>query len=159
MSPISSPQLDHCRKVRHPGQALAVCLLALVWLGGCASPPEQPAPGEPLPPCGAAPNCVNSMTGEGSQAIEPLVVTPDQWQALREWLGAQEDWQLIQDGDAFVQAVAITPLIRYRDDVQLLYLPQEGLLHVRSSSRLGYGDMGANRDRVEALRSLVATLP
>ena len=70
----------------------------------------------------------------------------------------QDDWEVTLDTDVFVQAVAITPLMRYRDDVQLLYVPEEGLVHVRSSSRLGYSDMGANRKRVEDLRELLTTL-
>ena len=98
------------------------------------------------------------MTGEGGQAVEPLVVTPAQWRDFRQWLAVQDDWQVTQDTEVFVQAVAITPLMRFRDDVQLLYIPEEGLVHVRSSSRLGYSDMGANRKRVEELRELLRTL-
>ena len=45
-----------------------------------------------------------------------------------------------------------TALMGYVDDVEFLYDPAAGVTHVRSASRLGYSDLGANRKRIEALR-------
>ena len=39
------------------------------------------------------------------------------------------------------------------DDVEFLF-PKEKIIHVRSASRIGYSDFGANRRRVEHLREL-----
>ena len=44
----------------------------------------------------------------------------------------------------------------FRDDVQLLYNVQTGMIQVRSSSRLGISDMGTNRRRMERLRAHLA---
>lgn len=52
-----------------------------------------------------------------------------------------------------MQAMVKTPLMRFRDDVQLRFDADAGVIHVRSSSRLGISDMGTNRRRVETLRS------
>ena len=41
--------------------------------------------------------------------------------------------------------------MRYRDDVE--FEVDGDTVHVRSASRLGYGDFGVNRKRVEALRT------
>jgi uncharacterized protein (DUF1499 family) len=38
------------------------------------------------------------------------------------------------------------------DDVELLLKPQEGVVIVRSASRVGHSDLGVNADRVESLR-------
>ena len=38
------------------------------------------------------------------------------------------------------------------DDLECRPCPAGGVIHVRSASRLGYYDFGANRARVEALR-------
>ena len=75
---------------------------------------------------------------------------------MKRWLASQPDWQVEIDKDTFLQAVAVTPTMRYRDDVQFLYDPATSSIAIRSSSRLGIGDMGANRKRVEALRELIA---
>lgn len=129
--------------------------MTALLLSGCTGAPERPAAGAALPPCGAFPNCVNSESGEGRQAIEPIAATVQQWRSLKAWLQAQDDWTITTDEADFVQAVATTPRMRFRDDVQLRFDEGAGVIHVRSSSRLGISDMGANRSRMEALRGWV----
>jgi uncharacterized protein (DUF1499 family) len=131
-------------------------LLIAIFLFGCTSVPEKPGADGVLSPCGALPNCVNSHSGEGGSAIAPLQATAEQWQELKRWLGTQDNWTIHVETADFVQAVVKTPLMRFRDDVQLLYNPQIGVIQVRSSSRLGISDMGANRSRVESLRAHLA---
>lgn len=127
-----------------------------IFLIACTSAPEKPGSDAPLPPCGSFPNCVNSQSGKGGSAIEPLFATAEQWQAFKRWLAIQENWSIEVEQADFVQAVVKTPLMRFRDDVQLLYNSQTGVIQVRSSSRLGIGDMGTNRKRVEILRAQLA---
>ena len=45
-----------------------------------------------------------------------------------------------------------TKFFRFVDDVAF-YLPDaEKIIHFKSASRLGYGDLGVNRERMEMLR-------
>ncbi|MGB1142026.1 MAG: DUF1499 domain-containing protein [Halioglobus sp.] len=134
---------------------LFVLPLTALLLVGCTSAPKKPATGSALPPCGSLPNCVNSENGQGNQGIDPIPASMQQWQSLKAWLGSQDNWTITSDDGSFVQAVATTPVMRFRDDVQLRFDEEAGLIHVRSSSRLGIGDMGANRSRVEGLRDQV----
>ena len=136
-------------------QHLCIPLIA-IFLFGCTSAPEKPGADAVLPPCGALPNCVNSHSGKGGIAIAPLHATAEQWQELKRWLTTQEHWTINVEEADFVQAVVTTPMMRFRDDVQLQYNPQAGVIQVRSSSRLGISDMGANRRRVESLRAHLA---
>jgi uncharacterized protein (DUF1499 family) len=59
--------------------------------------------------------------------------------------------------------VAVTRVLRFRDDVDVLLAPTEDgrtQVAIYSRSRLGYSDMGANRKRVKALlAALRAKLP
>ncbi|NND69334.1 MAG: DUF1499 domain-containing protein [Halioglobus sp.] len=87
--------------------------------------------------------------------VAPLAADARQWRQLVEHVRTWDNWSLTVADEHFVQAVAVTPLMRYRDDVQLWFDAEAQLIHVRSSSRLGYGDMGANRNRVEKLRALL----
>ena len=103
------------------------------------------------------PNCVNSDSGTGGSAIAPLQATTEQWQALKRWLAQQGDWTITVETADFVQAVVKTPLMQFRDDVQLAFKQQAGDIQVRSSSRLGISDMGANRRRIESLRAHLAS--
>ena len=135
-------------KKRH----LCIPLLTTI-LFGCTGAPEQPSADTVLPPCGMLPNCVNSYSGTGGSAIAPLQATIEQWHALKRWLAQQDDWTITAETDDFVQAVVKTPLMQFRDDVQLAFNQQAGDIQVRSSSRLGISDMGANRTRIESLRA------
>ena len=127
-------------------------LTAMLLLTGCSSLPGKPETRQVLPECGWLPNCVNSQSGRGAQASEPLRANAGQWQQLKAWIAQQEDWEITVDNDDFIQAIVKTPLMRFRDDIQLLFVPDEQLIQVRSSSRLGISDMGANARRVETLR-------
>lgn len=133
----------------------ALLLACGVALAACASPPERPQAGDPLPACGSSPNCVSSQESREDFKVAPIAATDEQWRQLVQSLADWENWSITEEDEYFVQAVAITPLMRYRDDIQLTFDPDAGLIHVRSSSRVGYGDMGANRDRVEKLRAQI----
>ena len=58
-----------------------------------------------------------------------------------------------------ISVVAVTSLLRFKDDVDIRVLPVEGLpegqvgshIAIYSRSRVGYSDLGANKKRVEAL--------
>jgi uncharacterized protein (DUF1499 family) len=57
-------------------------------------------------------------------------------------------------GDIRVRYVAVTPLMRFRDDVDVLVHPvsaERSLVAVYSRSRVGLSDLGANSARIEAL--------
>ena len=134
----------------------ALMLIPVLLLNGCSGAPEKPVTMKTLPECGSRPNCVNSQSGMGVHAIEPLMANAEQWQKLKSWIAQQKDWEITIDDGYFVQAVVKTPVMRFRDDVQLLFIPDLQLIHVRSSSRLGLSDLGTNARRVETLRDQLA---
>jgi uncharacterized protein (DUF1499 family) len=59
--------------------------------------------------------------------------------------------RVISKTDQYLHAEFRTRLMHFVDDVEFL-LPSDGVVHVRSASRIGRGDMGTNRRRVEAIR-------
>ena len=127
-------------------------LAVMLWLAGCSNSPGKPQHPHVLPECGWLPNCINSQSGRGAQASEPIRADAEQWQILKAWIAQQEDWEITLDDGNFIQAIVKTPLMEFRDDVQLLFLPDDQLIQVRSSSRLGLSDLGTNARRVETLR-------
>lgn len=56
----------------------------------------------------------------------------------------------------YLYAQYTTPLMKYVDDVEFWFDPANDVMQVRSASRIGKSDMGANRKRVEALRAALA---
>ncbi len=114
----------------------------------------MPTAGAALPHCGVFPNCVNSESAYQDRNIDPIKASRSQWQHLKERLSQHKDWILVLESGEYLHYEATTPLMRFTDDVLLRYDHDNTLIHVRSSSRLGIGDMGANRTRVEWLRQL-----
>jgi uncharacterized protein (DUF1499 family) len=53
----------------------------------------------------------------------------------------------------YLHAEMRTRWLKFTDDLELLLDEKASLIHVRSASRLGQRDFGANRQRVEWLRA------
>ncbi|MEN8764008.1 MAG: DUF1499 domain-containing protein [Thiogranum sp.] len=138
-----------------PQPSFLALLLALGATGGCSSTPDKPADKAALAPCGWLPNCVHSVSGQGLQAVDPIKANNRQWQQIKTWIAGQTDWDIVIDDSYFIQAIVKTPLMRFRDDVQLQFDPDIDLIQVRSSSRLGISDLGTNHRRIEALREVL----
>lgn len=59
--------------------------------------------------------------------------------------------EIVTASEDYLHAVCRTPR-GFADDLELRLDAEESAIHVRSASRLGIGDFGVNRKRVEALR-------
>ena len=59
---------------------------------------------------------------------------------------------VITNTGAYVHAESTSLVWRFVDDVEFRYDSSAGIIHVRSASRIGRGDRGVNRKRVEGLR-------
>lgn len=139
--------------------ALLALLVPLALAGAaCAASGKSAARGlvdGRLAPCPSSPNCVCSEDPTEGAAIAPLAFTGDPDAALAslvEHLGAQPRVELVASEADFVHAVFRSALFRFRDDVEFRLDRGARLIHVRSASRVGHSDLGANRRRVEALR-------
>lgn len=108
---------------------------------------------EKLQRCPETPNCVCSEGETGEHAIEPLVFTDsaDQaWTRLISVVEATPNTRIVTREAEYLRVEFVTPLMRYVDDVEFRLTP--AAIHVRSASRVGRSDLGANRQRVETLR-------
>jgi uncharacterized protein (DUF1499 family) len=66
--------------------------------------------------------------------------------------------EVVKSEPDYLYARYTTPLMKYVDDVEFWFDPANSVIQVRSASRIGKSDLGANRKRVEALRTtLVAS--
>ena len=64
----------------------------------------------------------------------------------------QNRYQIRNEQENYVHIIAISKLLGFVDDVEFLMIPDEGIIEMRSQSRVGYSDMGANRKRMEWFR-------
>jgi len=109
-----------------------------------------------LRPCPDSPNCVRSEPGSGAATLPPLAFSCDPDRAFASIVSFLEDQprvELLEVGRSYLHAVCYTPLLRFADDLELRLDREAGVIHVRSASRVGHSDLGANRARVEDLRA------
>ena len=111
-----------------------------------------------LAPCPSSPNCVSSSASDDEHAIEGFYLSsaPAQaWEAAVNAVAQLPGTEIIEQSEDYLYAESTTKLMRYVDDLELQLRPEEKMIAVRSASRVGHSDMGANRERVEALRTLL----
>lgn len=73
-------------------------------------------------------------------------------QRLAAVLARQDRTVVVRNERGYLHAESQTALMRFTDDLEFLLAETEGVVHLRSASRLGYGDRGVNRARIEVIR-------
>jgi len=108
-----------------------------------------------LAPCPASPNCVSSEADDAAHRVEPLrlaVAPAEGWAAARSAVAAMPRTEVVRETESYLHAEARSRLLGFVDDLELHLRPEAGEIAVRSASRMGYSDLGVNRQRVETLR-------
>jgi uncharacterized protein (DUF1499 family) len=106
----------------------------------------------PMPP---TPNAVSSQTQDLSKYVDPLPLK----NIDTNYLEKIEDIVKSQGGviasrtEVYLHAIFTSKGLRFKDDVEFLVNLEEGVVHYRSGSRVGSGDMGVNRNRYEAIKN------
>jgi len=108
-----------------------------------------------LIPCPERPHCVCSEY-QGPNFVEPLHFTePPQkvWERAKDVL-LELGSRIEVEERGYLRAVFTTKIFRFKDDVELRMETEKSLIHIRSSSRVGYFDFGQNRKRAVKIRAL-----
>lgn len=106
-----------------------------------------------LTSCPGSPNCVNSQSENPQAKIAPLA--PVSIAQLRAIIEGMERTTIIEQTDNYLYAEFKSQLMGYVDDVEFYLDSAANVIHVRSASRLGKSDLGANRQRIEKIRELL----
>jgi uncharacterized protein (DUF1499 family) len=129
--------------------ALLVIMIMEATMSGSARAGSRPAP------CPDSPNCISSLSPPGRHAIDPLTLhqSPDQaLRCLKGIVGSMKRARIVAEEETSLRAEFRT-LLGFVDDVEFEVDLSQGLIHMRSASRLGYWDLGVNRRRLEFIRS------
>ncbi len=86
------------------------------------------------------------MTGDGSREMSQLLAM----------LGSMRGTVIVQQDPDYVYAQSTTRLLKFTDDLEFYFDRPAGLIHLRSASRLGQKDFGANRARIELIRQAMS---
>ena len=137
----------------------------MLWsLLSAAAPDVAALPaGARLPACPGTPNCVCSEPATpDDRRVDPLPLgaagaadPPAAWGRLKAAIG-DLGGAIQSDTGTLLHAVFRTPVLRFPDDLLARLDAGAGVIQIRSSSRVGRSDLGANRRRVEKLRAAYA---
>ena len=108
-----------------------------------------------LKPCPQSPNCVSSLDPEGKHFIAPLRYTGTTQAALLALVSiieAEPRARIVGRQENYLHAEFKSRIFGFVDDVEFFFSSDQPMIQVRSASRKGYYDFGANRKRIEGLR-------
>jgi uncharacterized protein (DUF1499 family) len=117
-----------------------------------------------LAPCPTSPNCVSTQVEDDLHRIEPISTSRSaevSQRCLKQVLAELPRVTLITERPGYLHAEFRSALFRFVDDVEFLIVPDEVIpdqqtIHFRSASRVGHGDLGVNRNRMELIRQRFA---
>jgi uncharacterized protein (DUF1499 family) len=112
---------------------------------------------EMLRACPDKPNCVNSQTKDDSEHfIEPFVYQksiPETKEEILDYLKSH-DFEVIEVTEDYIYATDTSEYYKFVDDIEFYFL--EDVVHFRSSSRVGYSDLGANAKRIQSIKDYLS---
>lgn len=120
--------------------------------------PELGVKAGKLSPLSRKPNCVSTQSGAKAKQVPALAYQKnisDQMQRVIKTIESMPGAKIKQCEGNYLYAVFTTKIMRFKDDVEVYLDDAEKKLHFRSSSRLGYSDLGVNRKRYETFCSLM----
>ncbi|MGH8539453.1 MAG: DUF1499 domain-containing protein, partial [Stenotrophobium sp.] len=138
-------------------------LAAAALLSGCGmGSANLRGPDGKLAFCESGPHCVSSETLDSERYVKPITYNGSR-AAAQEAMGTvivgMKGAKIVTYEPGYIHAEFTSPMMHYVDDLELVF-PDEKEIQVRSSSRIGYYDFDANRERVEAIRkAFEATQP
>jgi uncharacterized protein (DUF1499 family) len=136
------------------GFAAILAGAALLASGAWAATTINSAP--VLKPCPASPNCVSSDSADDNHAVAPLKFNghaEKAWQAAKDALLTLPRTRIVADTGQTLHAECRSAVFGFVDDVEFELRADQGIIAVRSASRVGYSDFGVNRRRIETVRA------
>jgi uncharacterized protein (DUF1499 family) len=111
-----------------------------------------------LAPCPSSPNCVSSDDSDGAHVIAPFQLAQAAgvaWRAVHAAVASLPRTKIVTASDGYLHAECSSAVFGFVDDLELHLRPAQNVIAARSAARLGHGDFGVNRKRLENLRSLL----
>jgi uncharacterized protein (DUF1499 family) len=111
-----------------------------------------------LAPCPSSPNCVSTQSQDERHAIAPLRYQRSRGEAkevVKQAVLSLPRTRLVDEEESYLHFEFTSLLLRFVDDVEFVFDDETRTIQFRSASRIGYGDFGVNRRRMEEVRRLV----
>ena len=144
------------------GLIIIVVVGSIIWIflrqqiSGTPAPTSLGITNGRLSSCPNAPNCVSSYPNDGYAKNSPIRYVGTQAEAkakLVQLLEALPNTKIVSAESNYLHAVQTSSFWGFPDDIEFYLDDKENIIHFRSASRLGRGDMNINQKRMEAIIS------
>jgi uncharacterized protein (DUF1499 family) len=136
-------------------KALGCCIILVLCTCSGTRPSNLGVHDGKLAPCPESPNCVSTFATDKTHAAKPLSYTGTMDQAKQKLItviNSLPRTRIISDKGDYLDVEFTSQLWRFVDDVEFAFDDSAKTIQFRSASRLGKGDMGVNRKRMETVR-------
>jgi uncharacterized protein (DUF1499 family) len=109
-----------------------------------------------LAACPSSPNCVSTQADDEGHKIEPITFTgskADAMTKLKQAIATLPRTHIVTETADYLHVECTSLMVRFVDDVEFWIDEANHVIHFRSASRVGHGDLGVNRARMEAIRT------
>lgn len=139
---------------------LSAGMLSVIALTACAAATpatvKRPADSVTLAPCPESPNCISSQApaDDAQHYMAPLTykgTAEEARQKLLAIIDAMPRTKVVTDEGNYIHTTFTSLIFRFVDDVEFVIDDGAKQIHFRSAARVGYGDMGVNRKRMEEI--------
>lgn len=135
-------------------------LLALIMMGMLSKSGTAPGLAEgKLRPCPQSPNCIcTEYPADIDHYVKPVEYGSANIKVVRSLIRKSIDTTggtMVRERDNYFAATYRSGVFGFVDDLEVRIDEATKQIHIRSASRIGYSDMGANAKRVRALVQLL----
>jgi uncharacterized protein (DUF1499 family) len=135
-------------------------IISLIFLTGCSGTmADLGINNGKLTECPKTPNCVSSQAVDEKHYIQPIRYTGTEQQArarLLQIIESEKRTKILSSQENYIRVAFTSAVFRFVDDVEFYFSKEqtsESVIHIRSASRVGRSDFGANRKRLERIRN------
>ncbi len=112
-----------------------------------------------LAACPASPNCVSTQADDEGHKIDAIAFdgsAADAMAKLKLAIAPLPRSHVVTETADYLHVECTSLIFRFVDDVEFWIDASNRVIHFRSASRVGHGDLGVNRARMEAIRAAMA---
>ncbi|MEZ6138475.1 MAG: DUF1499 domain-containing protein [Pirellulaceae bacterium] len=157
--------MENLKKLKRRALVIFSVSTCLAWLGirwgNKHTRPSHLFRTDQLQGCPNSPNCVSTSSAHPSSRIEPIPfegTVTEARQKLELIIRNMPGSRIVHTDERYIHAEYRSRVLGFIDDLEVLIDEGQQQIFLRSASRIGYSDFGANRKRTEELRRLYAEL-
>ena len=106
-------------------------------------------------PLKESPNGVSSQSNNPDEKVSPLKMgfsVSEAKENIKTLILSYDNTKLIKESDNYLHFVFSTKGFHFKDDVEFYFDTENNIIDFKSQSRIGYSDMGKNRERYEMIK-------